>query len=88
MTLEQQVERLISVLEERASEHECVGEANWAEWLRKDAAWLRRGDLHGVVHLLGAFGGMGSINDSRVDHRETRELARAVHREAQRLQLL
>lgn len=88
MTLEERVERLISVLEESASEHERVGEGGWAEWLRKDAAWLRRGDLHGVAHLLMAFGGMGSINDSRVGHGEMYELARDIHREAQRLRLL
>ena len=88
MTLEQQVERLISVLDETADEHERVGEAHWAKWLRKDAAWLRRGDLYGTVHLLSAFGGMGSINDSRVAHSETYKLAWDIHREAQRLQLL
>ena len=39
------------------------GEVHWAEWIRKDAAAIERGDRRGVVHFLSAFGGMGSLND-------------------------
>jgi hypothetical protein len=37
--------------------------AHWVEWLEADAARIRRGDAYGVDHLLGAFGGIGSLND-------------------------
>lgn len=39
------------------------GGAHWAEWLERDATKLRNGDFHGIEDFLGAFGGMGSIND-------------------------
>jgi hypothetical protein len=39
------------------------GEQHWGSWLAKDAATIRNLDLRGVEHFLGAFGGMGSIND-------------------------
>lgn len=35
----------------------------WAEWVSKDADWVRRGDGYGVIHFLSAIGGMGSLND-------------------------
>ncbi|TWH98876.1 hypothetical protein IP90_03274 [Luteimonas cucumeris] len=39
------------------------GEQPWSSWLAKDAATIRNLNLRGVEHFLGAFGGMGSIND-------------------------
>ena len=42
---------------------ESCDQQHWASWLRGDAARLRRGDLSGITHFLGAFGGMGSLND-------------------------
>ena len=42
---------------------EGVGEEHWAAWLRGDLGRLRRGDRYAIEHLLGAYGGMGSIND-------------------------
>ena len=43
------------------------GEERWADWVARDAAWMRRGDFYGVEPLLRAFGGMGSLNDVLVD---------------------
>ena len=42
---------------------EGVGEEHWAAWLRDDLGRLGRGDGSAIGHLLGAYGGMGSIND-------------------------
>jgi hypothetical protein len=39
------------------------GESAWAEWLDRDRQRIQRGDAYGLEHLLGAFGGMGSLND-------------------------
>jgi hypothetical protein len=39
------------------------GETQWSEWLAKDSLLIKNLDLHGVEHLLSAYGGMGSIND-------------------------
>jgi hypothetical protein len=39
------------------------GETSWSRWVGADADRLRRGDEDAVVHFLGAFGGMGSLND-------------------------
>jgi hypothetical protein len=41
------------------------GETQWSEWLAKDSLLIENLDLHGVEHLLSAYGGMGSINDLR-----------------------
>ena len=35
----------------------------WADWLEKDARFIRNLDFYGIEHLLSAFGGMGSLND-------------------------
>lgn len=39
------------------------GHTHWAQWLARDREQIANGDLHGVTHLLQAFGGMGSLND-------------------------
>jgi hypothetical protein len=36
---------------------------HWADWLQRDYDEIARGDFRGIQHLLGAFGGMGSLND-------------------------
>ena len=35
----------------------------WADWPEADARRIAAGDVHGLKHLLQAFGGMGSFND-------------------------
>lgn len=35
----------------------------WADWLEKGARIARKRDLRGVLHVLSAYGGMGSFND-------------------------
>jgi hypothetical protein len=51
------------MLDEIVTILESHGEQHWSQWIRGDAAELRRGDLGGVRHFLSAFGGMGSLND-------------------------
>lgn len=36
---------------------------HWAAWIEHDGELIGRGDDEGVRHFLGAFGGMGSLND-------------------------
>jgi hypothetical protein len=55
--------RLVTALEEMATLLAGHSERDWADWISKDVAWIRRGDGYGVLHLLSAFGGMGSLND-------------------------
>lgn len=51
------------MLEEAESLLRKHGIAHWADWLKKDAHFLRNLDFYGIEHLLSAFGGMGSLND-------------------------
>ena len=39
------------------------GDTLFAEWLEGDRAKIAAGKTGALVHLLGAFGGMGSLND-------------------------
>jgi hypothetical protein len=36
---------------------------HWEEWVRRDVGRVQEGDYQGLVSLLSAFGGMGSLND-------------------------
>jgi hypothetical protein len=39
----------------------------WASWLRGDILQVQKFEVSGLEHLLSAFGGMGSINDVRIE---------------------
>jgi len=54
---------LVTKLEECAAFLRACSEIKWARWLEKSAALLRSGQLSGIDHFNGAFGGMGSVND-------------------------
>ena len=54
---------LVSLLDSATALLRSCGEEHWAFWLEKDAARMRASDFGGIEHLLGAFGGMGSVND-------------------------
>jgi len=47
---------LIAILDEERDSH-------WSRWMRDSDSMLAKGDLEGITHFLGAFGGMGSFND-------------------------
>ena len=54
---------MLEATAEAASLLRRYGEDHWAAWLERDADHIRRGDAHGIRHLLSAFGGMGSLED-------------------------
>jgi hypothetical protein len=55
--------RLVGLLDSAVQLLHSVDETHWSSWLQKDATLMKDGDFYGVQHFLGAFGGMGSIND-------------------------
>jgi hypothetical protein len=57
------VDRLIADLDEAIEVLDGVGEAHWRTWLQLGRNQIAGGDAHGLDHVLGAFGGMGSFND-------------------------
>ena len=61
--VDEDVTRLVTVLEEMANLLADHSERGWADWIAKDIASIRRGDGYGVIHFLSAFGGTGSLND-------------------------
>jgi hypothetical protein len=54
--LESDLSELVALLE-------AHGEEYWADWLSRDLRTIKAGDAHRLDPLLGAFGGMGSLND-------------------------
>jgi hypothetical protein len=50
----------------------------WANWMSRDAERIRTGDVSAIGHLLGAYGGMGSINDVPTLGRELEQLSSRV----------
>jgi hypothetical protein len=61
--MHEDIEALARELDDGASLLQKHALAQWADWLRKDSAFIRKGDFYGIEHLLAAFGGMGSISD-------------------------
>ena len=61
--IKQKTQQLISILEQ--IEHLLVthGEQHWSAWITRDITVIKKYDAHGIVHLLSAYGGMGSFND-------------------------
>ena len=61
--LEQKAQQLIGILKQ--IEHLLVfyGEQHWSTRINQDITAIKKGDAHGIVHLLSAYGGMGSFND-------------------------
>jgi hypothetical protein len=58
-----EISKLATLLDEASALLRTYREDHWAEWLEKDARWIRNLDLHGIEHFLSACGGMGSIGD-------------------------
>jgi hypothetical protein len=56
-------DELVAALSEAARQLRARGEDHWANWLDTSRAHLERDDAYGLVHLMRAYGGMGSIND-------------------------
>ena len=84
-----EIEALARELDEAASLFQKHALVHWANWLRKDSALMRKGDSHGIEHLLSAFGGMGSIGDPVLpdarDDAQLRSLLSSMYTQAQAL---
>jgi hypothetical protein len=64
------IEALVQKLREAEKVLRAYHESRWADWLASDADRIHRLDFYGVEHLLSAFGGMGSLNDVVLQHRD------------------
>jgi hypothetical protein len=58
-----EIETLAEMIEEAENLLRKHKISHWADWLKKDARFIRNLDFYGIEHLLSAFGGMGSLND-------------------------
>jgi hypothetical protein len=58
-----QTEKLVLELDACVLLLQSCSEKHWTEWLEKCGTDLKTGDFSGIERLLGAYGGMGSIND-------------------------
>lgn len=71
MEFEVALVRLRAVIAETSALLSRYGETRWIPVLRKADQELAGGDGHGVLRLIGIFGGMGSFNDlvlCRINH--------------------
>jgi len=59
----QKTQQLISILEQIVHLLVTHGELHWSAWIARDIATIKKHDSYGIVHLLSAYGGMGSFND-------------------------
>jgi hypothetical protein len=56
-------DELVHALVETVALLRQQGVDGWADWLDLGRVRIQRGDGYGLDHVLGAFGGMGSLND-------------------------
>ena len=77
-------ERLLHVLGELVRLLSSAGADHWAGWMRECERRLANSDGSGVLHLLQAYGGMGSFNDLQLEGDEGRRLEQ-LRSEAARL---
>ena len=55
--------RLVSQLKELSAVLHELDQDHWARWMTECARRLRQSEFSGITHLLGAYGGMGSVSD-------------------------
>jgi hypothetical protein len=67
MDEERGVKELVDHVQKASEILESFGFDFWSSWLRRDGLRIERFDVTALDHLLSAFGGMGSINDVRID---------------------
>ena len=90
---DQRYEALLRAMADLVAALRSLNEAHWAEWVEQDRRRIENGDGYGIEHFLSAFGGMGSLNDVRLDGSFGRtgemmsrcyDLAREIRRELDR----
>ena len=54
---------LIDVLDQLIDLLKSDGQTHWAKWVRESKTRLISSEVSGAIHLLSAYGGMGSFND-------------------------
>jgi hypothetical protein len=59
----QKIQQLIFILEQIAHLLVTHGEHHWSAWITRDITTMKNHNANGIVHLLSAYGGMGSFND-------------------------
>lgn len=80
--MDPEVSRLAGLLDEMVELLAAHSRMLWSDWLARDAALLREGDGAGITHFLSAFGGMGSLNDVRLEPRPDDDRFYALKRDA------
>lgn len=88
LTFDERSVRLSSSLADAVSLLRRFQVGHWADWLDRDRKRVEKGDYYGLVELLGAFGGMGSLNDlvihpmngHRIAETEVPDVNEALHR--------
>lgn len=61
--LAQKTRQLIAILEQIVQLLAIHGEQHWSAWITQDITAIKKYDPNGMVHLLSAYGGMGSFDD-------------------------
>lgn len=61
--MKKKIRQLIIILEQIECLLVTCGEQHWSAWITRDITAIKKHDFHGIVHLLSAYGGMGSFND-------------------------
>ena len=57
------VDRLLATLNSSVALVRSSEQQFWADWIESAGEGIAQRDPHGLDHLLGAYGGMGSLND-------------------------
>jgi hypothetical protein len=61
--------RLLANLRSMADLLRDAGVEGWPDWVERAITLINAGDAFGLTHMLGAYGGMGSLNDLVIDPR-------------------
>jgi hypothetical protein len=90
MSAKSDAQRLVECLDETIRLLQTYGIVDWAQWLERDRRRISHRDYYGLVHLLSAFGGMGSFSDVWIcaanGHKIAEEQESPVNRRLQELQ--
>jgi hypothetical protein len=68
-TLDPEIVELENSIQEAAAILHASNETHWENWLRVNLQLIQNREIRGIEGMLGAYGGMGSINDLYVNDR-------------------